>query len=472
MTFIDIFIRTGSAGLILTILLYFFNKPKGLIEILVEFIKNWIGALFIFSGFVKAIDPIGTGIKIGEYFEVLHMKFLEPFSLEFSIFMIVLEIVLGVALIIGWQRFFTTAISYLMMIFFTFLTGFTYVTAYCPSTTFFVLCGIVLAIITVTAFFQDKKLRIYGIAATIIAAIMVFAYCKFSGHCLLCAYDEANMKVTSCGCFGDFIKLKPLQSFKKDLILIVMMIFLLFNYKKIKSPFTNGKLKWVAVGIIAIVAIATWLFCLNNYKWNEPFADFRPYKIGTNIIEDRKTKKAPVIDYVFNYKNKTTGKIRAIGMKQLATAGLTEADSFVSREEKIIDPGIPAKILDFAIYDKPGGTEVTEDILGDPAYTFLIVSYDIKKANKEAYTKKINPLVIEANKNGCNTIVLSSNATDQDMKAMHTEAYLYWADDVFLKTIGRGNPVILLIKDGVILNKWHWNHLPTFDAIKKAHIKS
>lgn len=212
--------------------------------------------LFIyFLGFVKAIDPIGTGIKIGEYFDVLHLKFLEPFSLEFSIFMIVLEIVLGIALIIGWQGFFTTAISYLMMIFFTFLTGFTYITAYCPSNLFFVLCGVVLEIITVTAFFQDKKMRIYGIAATLIAAVIVLAFCKLSGNCLLCAYDEANMKVTSCGCFGDFIKLKPKQSFIKDLILIVMMIFLLFNYKKIKDSFASINFKWVSYVILTFLSL-------------------------------------------------------------------------------------------------------------------------------------------------------------------------------------------------------------------------
>ena len=472
MSFSDIFLYTAIAGLILTILLYLINKPKGVIELYVDFTKNWLGSLFIFSGFVKAIDPIGTGIKIGEYFEVLHLKFLEPYSLEFSIFMIVLEIVLGFALIIGWQRFLTTAISYLMMIFFTFLTGFTYITAYCPSTIFFVLCGIVLAIITVTAFFQDKKMRIYGIAATLIAAGIVFAFCKMSGNCLLCAYDEANMKVTSCGCFGDFIKLKPKQSFIKDLILIVMMIFLLFNYKKIKNTFENIQLKWVSYIAIGLVTIGTFIFCLNNYKWNEPVVDFRPYKIGTNIIEDRKMKKAPIIDYVFTYMNKSTGKKREIKMKDLGTAGLTAIDSFISREEKIIDPGIPAKIMDFAIYDKPGGTEVTEDILQDPAYTFLIISYDIKKAKVEAFDKKINPFVIEANKNGCNSILLSANATEQDIKNLKTEAYLYWGDEVFLKTIGRGNPVILMLKDGVIINKWHWNQLPNFDVVKKAQIKS
>lgn len=311
----------------------------------------------------------------------------------------------------------------------------------------------------------------YGIIATVLAAALVFAYCKMSGACLLCAYDEANMKVTSCGCFGDFIKLKPVQSFTKDLIIIVMMIFLLFNFKKIKNVFEFFKLKMVSNVLIAAVALATLFFCLNNYMWNEPWADFRPYKIGTNIIEDRKVKKAPVIEYVFKYMNKSTGKTRDIGMKELSSAGLTEIDSFISRDEKIIDPGIPAKIMDFAIYDKAGGTEVTDDILMDPAYTFLVVSYDIKKANLQAFEKKINPFLADANKNACNSILLSSNATEENLKALKTEAYLYWGDDVFLKTIGRGNPVIVLLKDGVIVNKWHWNQLPSFAAVKKAHIK-
>lgn len=483
MTFFDIFSYTAFAGAILSILFFVYgfiskkyfnpsyNNSTTLLDVAVLFVKNWIGALFIFSGAVKAIDPIGTGIKIKEYFEALHLNFLESLSLEFSVFMIVLEIVLGVALIIGWMPFITTGISYLMMIFFTFLTGFTYISAYCPSMLFYVLCAIVLLIITISAFLKDSKKRMLGIAATLLGALAVFLFCKFSGQCLLCAFDKANMKVTSCGCFGDFIKLEPLQSFNKDLILIALLIFLLFNIQNIKAAFQNKTGKIVSHILIAIITIATWIFCLYNYKWSEPIVDFRAYKIGTNIIEDRKTKKAPVMDYEFKYINKNTKKVSVYTMKQLSTAGLSDADSFISRVDKIVDPGIPAKIIDFNIYDKSGGTEVTDDLLLDPAYTFYIVAYDIKHTNIEAFTKKINPLVKAANSNACNCILLSSNATPNDIKALQTEAYLYWSDEVMLKTMGRGNPVILLVKDGVILNKWHWNKLPNWDAVKAAHIK-
>ena len=471
MTFSDIFLYTGLAGLGLTLLHFllnklfkqFFTKQE---NYLLELIKNWVGALFIFSGIVKAIDPIGTSIKIGEYFEVLHLEFLLPFTLTFSVGMIVAEIVMGAALIVGWQGFITAAFTYLLIIFFTFLTGFTYVSGYCPSILFLVISGLVLLTITITAFLKDPKMRRNGIFLTIALGLIAFLFCKFSNQCLLCAFSEVNMKVTSCGCFGDFIKLKPKQSFSKDLILLVATLYILFNYVKIK-PITN-KL-WVVNTKILLVAIVSLLFCFRNYKFNEPIVDFRPYKIGVNILEDREVKVAPKVEYIFHYMNKKTGKKNDYKMADLSK--ITEDDTLLSREDNVLDPGIPAKILDFNIQDSASGSEITDDILYEPAYSFMIVAWDIDKTNKDAFVKKINPLAVSAQKEGYKVFGISFNATPQFAKELNITYPIYWGDAVFLKTIGRGNPVILLLKEGKIIDKWHWNQLPTFDEIKKKDLK-
>ncbi len=470
MTFSDIFLYTGLAGLGLTLLHFllnklfkqFFTKQE---NYLLELIKNWVGALFIFSGIVKAIDPVGTSIKIGEYFEVLHLEFLLPFTLTFSVGMIVAEIVMGAALIVGWQGFITAAFTYLLIIFFTFLTGFTYVSGFCPSALFLVISGLVLLTITITAFLKDPKMRRNGIFLTLALGLIAFLFCKFSHQCLLCAFSEVNMKVTSCGCFGDFIKLKPKQSFTKDLILLVATLYILFNYAKIK-PITN-KL-WLVNTKILLVTIVSLLFCFRNYKFNEPIVDFRPYKIGVNIIEDREVRVAPKVEYIFHYLNKKTGKKYDYKMADLSK--ITEDDTLLSREDIVLDPGIPAKILDFNIQDSASGSEITDDILYEPAYSFMIVAWDINKTEKAAFTK-INTVAAQAQKDGYKVFGISYNATHSFEKEMNITYPMYWGDAVFLKTIGRGNPLILLLKEGKIIDKWHWNQLPSYEDIKKKDLK-
>lgn len=115
MSIISLILNIGLVAILLTALIYFFNKKISIID---SFLQNFCGALFIFSGWVKAIDPMGTGFKLEQYFQQFEstfagtwMKFIAPlfpilekFSLSFSIFMIVLEIVLGIMLIIGAYR--------------------------------------------------------------------------------------------------------------------------------------------------------------------------------------------------------------------------------------------------------------------------------------------------------------------------------------------------------------------------------
>src|SRR5690554_5545167 len=102
------------AAVIITLLLAQIRKPKSYV---IEFLKNFIGAYFVFSGFVKAVDPVGTAIKMEEYFEIFHDYFpflnflwdiLEPNSLGFSVFTILIEILLGLFLIFGAFPFATT----------------------------------------------------------------------------------------------------------------------------------------------------------------------------------------------------------------------------------------------------------------------------------------------------------------------------------------------------------------------------
>ena len=135
-------------------------------------ILRWsVGLLFIFSGLIKANDPLGLSYKMQEFFEVWGIAFLDDYSLVFALCMNTLEIVAGIALLIKYPYKQTLWLLLGLIVFFTFLTG----------------------------------------------------YALFSG------------KIKTCGCFGDCIPLTPKVSFIKDLVLMFAIIILLFNHKKVKS---------------------------------------------------------------------------------------------------------------------------------------------------------------------------------------------------------------------------------------------
>ena len=121
-----------------------------------------VGVLFIFSGLIKANDPLGLSYKMQEFFEVWQLSFMDHYTLLFSILMISFEIIAGVAILIGWRMGIFSWLLLLLIIFFTFLTG----------------------------------------------------YALFSG------------KIRECGCFGDCIPLQANQSFLKDLLLLALILII------------------------------------------------------------------------------------------------------------------------------------------------------------------------------------------------------------------------------------------------------
>lgn len=188
-------------------------------QILLLLIRLIVGGLFIFSGLIKVNDPVGTAIKLEEYFDVFSydiaffFSYLKEFSLSLAVILVVLEVVLGVMLILGVKLRWTVILLSFMILFFTFLTFY-------------------------SAYFN---------------------------------------KVTDCGCFGDAIKLTPWQSFYKDIFLLVLISILLIfrNDLSTRSP------KWVN-GVALLSLIASFILALVAIG-NLPFIDFRAYKEGVHI---------------------------------------------------------------------------------------------------------------------------------------------------------------------------------------------
>ena len=152
-------------------------------KIVVQIARIFVAITFIFSGFVKLVDPLGSSYKFQEYFgaDVLNLEFLIPFALPFSIVLIIAEILLGVMLLIGFKPKFTTWSLFALTLVFLFLTW----------------------------------------------------------------YSAYYNKVTDCGCFGDAITLTPWETFYKNILLIVLIAFLLLKVDKINSIFSAKILKLV-----------------------------------------------------------------------------------------------------------------------------------------------------------------------------------------------------------------------------------
>ena len=144
-------------------------------KILISLARIIVGLLFIFSGLVKAIDPLGLSYKMQEFFELWGMTQFNDHTLWLSIVMIGFEIIAGVALLLGWRMKLFSWLLLLLILFFTFLTGYAYLSG----------------------------------------------------------------KFKNCGCFGDCIPITPITSFGKDIVLTVLIFFLFANVKKIQPLFSK-----------------------------------------------------------------------------------------------------------------------------------------------------------------------------------------------------------------------------------------
>lgn len=396
-----------GAAVLLTGFLYQIRKPANLV---IDLLKNFIGAYFIFSGIVKAVDPAGTGIKMEEYFEIFHEYFsflgflwtaFEPISLEFSIFMILLEIVLGISLIIGTFPRLTVWLLMLIIVFFTFLTGFSHITG----------------------------------------------------------------KVTDCGCFGDFIKLTPKQSFIKDVVLIFVILPIFIAWKQI-SPIFPAKPRMLSLFILSLLAA---VFTARNVYY-EPIVDFRAYQVGVNIpdcLSLPPDAKPYIYENIFIYKNKASGEISEFTVDKLPTD--YENWEFVDRKDKLIQKGDDPKCKDFAIQDE-NGSDVTSTYMEEVEPVIAIIIPDIRKTNSEGLAS-FKDVIEAAYKEGYYPICLTGSSTEEvkvALKKVQINIDVFNTDATPLKTIMRSNPGLLVLKQGTIKAKFHFHDLADFKQVKAA----
>jgi uncharacterized membrane protein YphA (DoxX/SURF4 family) len=380
--------------------------------------KNWflwfcrigVGLLFIFSGLIKANDPLGFSYKLEEYFEVFHIMFLSDLAVCFAILLCAMEMVLGFALLIG--------------------------------------------------------VRSKQVAWGLLLLIIFFAFLTF--------YSAAFKVVQTCGCFGDAIPLTPWQSFSKDLVLLLLIIVIFKNKEQIKPIFaakTGERLLLLSVALSVGFGFFTYSFL--------PIVDFLPYKVGANIPDEMKTPPGAMPDQfelTYQLKNKKSGETKSMTDKEYLQTGIWKDNNWEivgDPESKLIKKGFTPKIVDLAINDAQRN-DYTKELLNNPFYSLWIVAYDLKKTNPVAINR-LNALAVNLTANFNIRTILLTSASPAEATAFATKYHLiseiFYADGVPLKEMIRSNPGIMLIKNGTIVNKWHYHTVPDYDHLVKAYLQ-
>ena len=208
---------------------------------------------------------------------------------------------------------------------------------------------------------------------------------------------------------------------------------------------------WSSVFILGVA-----FYCYANL----PILDFRPYKIGNNIaqlMEIPENAEKSVYETKLLYEK--GGK-----QHEFTIDNYPKGDStwkFVDAKNKLIRKGYEPPIHGFTI-SNADGEDVTNDILSDSNYTFLLIAHKLEKAS-DSHVDKINDLYDYAKQQGYSFLCLTASLPSQieEWKAGTGANYpFYTMDDVTLRTIIRSNPGLMLIRNAVIINKWPDRKIP------------
>ena len=276
-------------------------------------------------------------------------------------------------------------------------------------------------------------------------------------------YSAYFQKVLSCGCFGDAIPLTPWQSFYKDLILLVL-ILLLFIGKQHINEFVGERFEKFLL-ILVLTASTAFPIYTHNFL---PIIDFRPYAIGNNIPEQ--TKGIPdELKYFYILKDKKTGEQKEFDKWP---DGWDLQYDYVDSRTEVTKKGVEAKIKDFSISNAEG-SDYTQDIIENPNYNFLLICYDLDKADADAFGK-INDFEALCKQDSVTFIALTSSSKETIEKfklETKTNVQFYNTDGTVLKTMIRSNPGLMMLKGGTVIDMWHYHSFPSYNDVKEKYLK-
>ena len=364
-------------------------------KILTTTLQIIVGVVFVFSGLMKGIDPLGTAIKIGEYFSSFGIHSNPSVDLIFSIVLNLFEAALGIALLIGFR----------------------------PTKTKFV------------------------------------ALAFMGAMTLLTLYIYMFNPVTDCGCFGDAIIISNKATFWKNVVLLSLVIYLYFNGEHWHNWLNvKGNNYALLAGVIVLLG-----FNLANIK-HLPILDFRPYKVGSDLMKLTTTGGSEG-EYIYNFIYQKDGVEKVFGIDELNDLDSTWI--FVRDEIEVIKEAARPPGADFVL-TREDGSNAMEDLAYQESEAILVISPDITavqpKMLEEIVEKSPYPLLLAMG----NTADIWSDPRYTKLEKRFAE--IFFLDKTTAITIVRSNPGVLLIKAGKIVDKLSGSDFKS--ALNKEGIRS
>lgn len=355
--------------------------------------RIFVGLVFLFSSFVKGVDPMGTAYKIQEYMTAwsigsLTFEWALPFATFLSVALVTLEFLVGVLLITNSLRKLTAWTLLLMMTFF--------------------------------------------LVTTLIDAI--------------------TNKVTDCGCFGDFVKLTNWQTFWKNVVLMVptLVIFFCRNLKKKHRTYERD----ILIFLFAVAAMVG--FAIYNIN-NEPVLDFRPWKVGNQMIKQTDGK----IQSFVTYQNTATGEIMEFPSEQLMVymQDTNWEKQWEFLDSRVVDPAqIQADGFSMIGID---GEDHTKELIGSPEPIIIVTSHDVSEINDKGIESMQRVRDI-AEQHYVKYVFLTASLPEDAEKFLNDNdmGYIpyFLADEKAIETMLRSNPGYILLKDAIVKGKWHYRN--------------
>ena len=376
-----------------------------------KIIRILLGCLFIFSSFTKAIDPVGFGVTMNDYFVSFHMDFLHPLALFAAVVAIACEFVLGCMLI------FRVKVQWAAWGYLIFMTFFFFLTLW----------------LAVAEYMEVKGIHYFGV-------------------------------VKDCGCFGDVIEMSNKATFLKNVGFIIPTLIVFFNRKKIKDCRLTELAQWLAVVVFAAISVGFQLYVIHHL----PFIGKSDWKKGKDVSVFVSQPAQKERSYIM--KDKATGEEVTLTEEEVASDdALYDKYDYVDCVEKVIKEAVPAKIDGFNMLDENSADHApdyfSKDREGD---VYLLYVHDLSETNKKGLRKAI-ALAQDCADAGIDFVAITNSSEEEIAKFVEENGiefpvYYNPIDPVhgpfMVRDAMRSNPGVMLLNKGIVKDKWAWRDIP------------
>lgn len=341
-------------------------------ERIIDVCRWTLGGVFSFSGIVKCVDPVGTAVFVEKYLATFSLDVLLPLALPIAVLLSVMEFTLGQLLLNG------------------------------------------------------KPHRITAIAT--IAIMSLFT--------IVTLLNATILPIGDCGCFGDAIRLTPVQTLLKNAVLLPLSILMIVGARR-------GGINYIALFVPVLISLGVCLYALRY----QPIIDFMPYDRKTNLREEVAKQRAALENSTTNiliFRDNTTSEKVEFDASNIECWSDPNLEYLDSRSEVRGKEDYPLAEL---MVTNLAGDDVTLELLERPGRVAWITIYDAKALERNF--RAVNRLLSLDRYDGF--VVATSLDAEALTQRLGVECYM--VDAMTLRTINRSKVGVMLLDNGVVVDK-------------------